>query len=468
MGLTPKPKTVHETGVTPNQRFVSSQLRVATDFIGIAGNWSYLGNTRLTKQVARLTPGTPCQLGSTPSPNTVYQILNPNIRIDQPLISDTDEGSVITTWAGPVWRVSPSNNIESFNEVCACQRILTKALKDRDFTVIKQIEGDFVAALVSHGQVLLVRSLESTMPLFYKMRGQSIEWSTNFMDLVDDPFETLDHGALAVMGLGLSRPPYPDIQSILPGRYLHFTDRGFKHGKFDAYQASLTNRRLTLEEWAEIALKTCRCAVAKRAKPYRKIGLMQGGVDSSAVARCLVDSGADVTLYNWASPTFPPADESFNARKVAQYLGIPLREINIGDYRHSNSHFLGLEWRFSIPYVHTLYSWWDEVIEHMKADGIECIMSGDYAEGVFANDGLILSKDILSLGLSKGAKLFWHSLSLDVPTPELLSTLLPETRLRRANRIDKNMRKDRSSRLTPVTHYTDQARDIIEKNGCCG
>ena len=122
---------------------------------------------------------------------------------------------------------------------------------DANLGIIRQIEGDFVAAVVTLEQVVLLRSLTSTTMLFYRVNQNTIMWSTSFMDLVDAPFDDMDGDALAYVAWGGNAIPYSGIETLLPGEFVRFNAQGIVRGRFDEYKHGGV-RRMSLAEWASL------------------------------------------------------------------------------------------------------------------------------------------------------------------------------------------------------------------------
>ena len=327
---------------------------------------------------------------------------------------------VITTFAGSIWQVPTQNGL---SEVDAIRNALSHAAFDQNFQIARQVEGDFVAAVLISGKVVLLRSLTSTTTLYYRVTQKTVLWSTNFMDLVDDPISDLDFGRLAYVAWGGNRIPYSGIETLSQGEVITLSAEKVLRMQFDDYITPVHNKRyMSLLEWGEMARELLLAAVAKRAKRYKTIGLLlSGGIDSGAIARCLVDAGAQVKCYHWASPSYPPADESPYVRKVSTMLGIPVTTIDIGSDRLTDSSFLSTEWKFAVPYNHSLYRWWKETISLAQGE-IDCLMSGRFGGSFYLGVGI---RPPMSIGLLEATKYIWNSLSLSVPTKQLLIHLIP-------------------------------------------
>lgn len=451
--------------------FTKAELNIARDFAGIVGRVDLSRLGMPSSHIVYLTPDIPSRLGPFGAPGASWsvQMLRSGAPEYPPPV---DKGRrSITTWAGSIWHVPAVNKLD---EVSACNSLLSKAVCDADLTILRRIDGDFVAAVITSEQVVLLRSLTSTTMLFYRVCSDTIQWSTNFMDLVDDPFDDMDRDVLAFVTWGGNAIPYPGIETLLPGEFVRFNARGVVREQFDDYERPGYPRQMSLAEWGESARELIQRSVARRARPFRRVGLLlSGGMDSSAIARCLVDAGADVRCYNWASPSYPPADESRYARSVAEHLGIPLTSIDIGGDRFAGSRFLDEGWEFSVPYNHGLYRWWHEAVQIAKQE-VDCLMTGRFGDGFCGRSELNLFADLATIEPLQGVKFFLHSLSVPTTTARLLSSFLPSPEgiklfvqslpLPVNMGFLRNFLRRRKTDLSPwrqIYHFTEEAQQAI-------
>ena len=393
---------------------------ISRDFVGIVGKLDLTSLESPILHNSHLHPRSPLIVDDCDGHSNCWsaQILRPSAPKSSRALGQNPH--IITTFAGSIWQLPARNGL---SEVNALRNTLSYAASEQNFQMVRQIEGDFVAAVLRSGKVVLLRSLTSTTTLYFRVTPKAVLWSTNFMDLVDDPISDLDFGKLAYVAWGGNRIPYSGIETVSQDEVVTLSAGKISRMQFDDYITPVHNKRhMPLPEWGEMARELLLAAVAKRAKRFKTIGLLlSGGIDSGAIARCLVDAGAQVQCYHWASPSYPPADESPYVRKVSTMLDIPVTTIDIGSDRLSSSSFLSAEWRFAVPYNHSLYRWWKETISLAQGE-IDCLMSGRFGGSFHLGVGI---RPPTSIGLSEAAKYIWNSLSLPVPTKQLLIHLIP-------------------------------------------
>ena len=282
----------------------------------------------------------------------------------------------IVTVAGRVWEVPRGLRHPGETETEATYRILAEAAEQDDLSDIARLGGDFVAVVQCLDEVVLIRSLTSGTQIFYRREGSSLFWSCNPVELVDDPYRSVDRLALASLCCYPNGLPYPDVKLLDPGMYLRFKGGSIKPQSFDTYETSINMNLKTLEEWGEYARETIIEAVRKQTRPFRKIALpLSGGIDSSAMAYCLAYLGVDTTCYHFVSPKHRAANESKYARMVAEHLGLPYQELLPDMDEHGCAQLLNANWHFLVPHGSCTYSVWQN-FGHVIKDDADCIVHG--------------------------------------------------------------------------------------------
>ena len=282
----------------------------------------------------------------------------------------------IVTVAGRVWEVPRDLRRPGETETEATYRILAETVEQDDLSDIARLGGDFVAVVQCLDEVVLLRSLTSGTQIFYRREGSSLFWSCNPVELVDDPYRSVDRLALASLCCYPNGLPYPDVKLLDPGMYLRFKGGSIKPQSFDTYETSINMNLKTLEEWGEYARETIIEAVRKQTRPFRKIALpLSGGIDSSAMAYCLAYLGVDTTCYHFVSPKHRAADESKYARMVAEHLGLPYRELLPDMDEHGCAQLLNADWRFRVPHGACTYSMLQKLGQIIKGEA-DCIVHG--------------------------------------------------------------------------------------------
>ncbi len=344
--------------------------------------------------------------GRDDSPAWVRQLIRPGLaRKASPVIRDSEA----VAWAGTIWDIPGRDEIES--EPKRYYSYLHQALVKDDFTPLKQIDGDFVGSIVTPNEALLVRSIESRTPLYFRVAKQSLSWSTNYLDLVD-PLSEIDVDRLAICAWGASIIPYRKVQALKAGSYVRFKRNGVNHGVYDSLLESSVSTKMSLSDWGDYCRDLLFNSIRKRAKRFRNVGvLLSGGIDSAAVARCLVDLGANVTCYHYASPSYPPADETDYARAVCDYLDVPLTIINVSDDRLPGGKLLDPSWRFHVPHNHTLFGHWKRFVDVVGTE-IDCVFSGAGGDAVFGAPGFRIWSAIAGSRLRDLPTLLKHTLSV--------------------------------------------------------
>ena len=317
-----------------------AQTEAARSFVGLAGAWEPGSLSLPNCGVQVLEPGEHgrCRDSVLGCRNRVWQVLASTTQLDGNAAAH-DQNTVVC-WAGTVWEIAGAAHGDDV--LHRLRRHLVDCTDSDPPRSMRAVEGQVAAAVVRPGRVVLLRKAGSGYHLFYRVRGTALYWSTNFIDLVENPLEEIDRDLLAHLATGApTKLPFPSVGILRAGEYLSFNGSVTQKGVFDPIEQQPPERKLSLDGWSELTRDVLMQGARRRARAFGKIGvLLSGGIDSSVIARCLVDVGADVTLDNGATPSYPPSDESAYARRTAEMLGAPLRVIRVDEQGRGGAGFI--------------------------------------------------------------------------------------------------------------------------------
>lgn len=245
-------------------------------------------------------------------------------------------------------------------------------LRHGDHHRLTELRGDHTGALVTRHAVYLFRSLFTQNTLFYRISGDTIEWSTDPSDLAGDGLTELDRTTIWRLCRGDNATAYPRLRRLRAGHVLVFDGRSTSDIQYDRVVPRRLPRGSSLRDYAGHAYDLLRRAT----RPYAgsgRIGVMlSGGLDSAAVTTALVDAGADVTAYHVTTGD-PLADESAYARAVCRHLDVPFVSVSAD----TGDGYLSTGWAFPNPYNHFSYRWQEQLAERVRQDGITFLATGD-------------------------------------------------------------------------------------------
>ena len=465
-------KFVSETG-----QVGASVEQLASDsrcFVGFSGRWSKDSRNggSVDEYLGFVPQGNPIHgfftRGTGSSPKSLQLIGPAETDIYHQLYRSTE---TTTGLAGSIWEVDGAcYQGEASILLGRFKSILNKADQVGPEDALKSlsdITGDFAFSAMSSEAVLLVRCLPSTNQLYYRIDGDSICWSTSFLDLVDRPIGDLNVEKLVLLSWGLHVIPYNGINSLSSGEYLYARGSQIKVGRFDEYKRSDPPKRLSPFEWANLTREILYEAVKKRVRPYSRVGLaLSAGIDSSAVAACLAECGSNVMIYNWAGGKENPAiDESDMALKTAKQLGMQdhFRFIDASSDHIRGGKFIDEDWELTLPFTNNLYKWWFETFQLASEDGIQALIGGRFAYGIFCGRrGLSLGRDLRSIPLRFALRYLSEAFALPMSTKSLLQSLSPASDLEISSRdLIEGFDPDAMPKDREVWHYTDWARDVV-------
>lgn len=256
---------------------------------------------------------------------------------------------------------------------------ITATLRSGRYPELAGLPGDLVGCLITDDRAFLFRSLFTRNTLFYKQSGNTLEWSSDPADLVPDALDRLDRQTIWRICRGDSLVAYPELGLLRPGHLMVFDGVSAKVIQYDRITPKPLPRGSTPRDYADRAWELLLAAT----RPYAHVGhiglLLSGGLDSSAVAAALAANGAEVTAYHLGTDD-PLADESGYAREVCRHLSIPFVPI----MTDTGAGHVSEDWRFSHPYNHTGFRWLEQIVQRVRADGVQLLTWGRDGDLLFS------------------------------------------------------------------------------------
>jgi len=310
--------------------------------------------------------------------------------VSDPLQETARKGCYALQWLNPRGRVavlpSPAENDHVLLSGALAEPATAElaariraALVNGRYEDLGQIAGELVGCLVTSKKIYLFKSiLGNSSTIFFRRSGDTVRWSTNPADLVEDPDAEIDRAALWRCCQGKGPFIYPSIDRVRPGQVVVLEQHGTTTVEYDRITPMVLPRRTTLPEYAEIAYELLRDAVRPYAGSGRVGVLLSGGIDSSSVLTALVDAGADVIAYHLNTDD-QLADESAYARAVCEHLKVPLVSIQTDH----GAGYLSKSWDFPHPYSHTVYRHLEQAAERVADDGVTFLATGREGDVLF-------------------------------------------------------------------------------------
>ncbi len=329
------------------------------------------------------------------------------------------------------------------------------ALVSGRYEDLGQIAGELVGCLVTSKKIYLFKSIVgNSSTIFFRRSGDTVRWSTNPADLVEDPDAEIDRAALWRCCRAEGPFIYHSIHRVQPGQVVVLERHRTTTVEYDRITPMALPRRTTLPEYAEIAYELLRDAVRPYAGSGRVGVLLSGGIDSSSVLTALVDTGADVVAYHLNTDD-QLADESAYARAVCEHLKVPLVSIQTDN----GAGYLSRSWEFPHPYSHTGYRHLEQAAERVADDGVTFLATGREGDILFGplHYGM---RDILlgDLRWREKQEMLLGVLSSRWQLPQILKSCISNSSLLEGSMpIGENAR--RSDFLTPMPGMSDEKID---------
>ena len=291
---------------------------------------------------------------------------------------------IAVTIAGSIWKSSTSSSNTDLMDTCY---LAFKRAFYGDTSALAEVRGDYVCAILTSTSVMLIRSPGANRNLYYRVDDvrRCVVWSTNYMDLVEDPIEDIDTSRLAPFVWGNDVMFYPQIESVAQGEFVKLYWNGSQSERLISETAKIRlntddfrepKKEASLTTWAkktrEVLLKT----TLDRAAPFDKVGvLLSGGIDSAAIASCLRDGGIETVCYHVSSQSFPFADEYEYAAAVCRQLDLPLRTIDVSEQRLPGGGYLNTKRNFIVPHNQPHLAFWDAAVDVIDGE-VPVVFSG--------------------------------------------------------------------------------------------
>lgn len=242
-----------------------------------------------------------------------------------------------------------------------------------------QIAGELVGCLVTAQKIYLFKSvMGNSSTIFFRRSGDTVRWSTDPADLVEDLDAEIDRAAVWRCCRGDGPFIYHAIDRVRPGQVVVLEQHRTTAVEYERITPMALPRRTTLPEYAEIAYELLLDAMRPYAGSGRVGVLLSGGIDSSSVLTALVDAGADVIAYHLNTDD-QLADESAYARAVCEHLDVPLVSI----LTDNGAGYLSRGWDFPHPYSHTGYRYLEQAAERIADDGVTFVATGREGDILF-------------------------------------------------------------------------------------
>ena len=319
-----------------------------------------------------------------------------------------------------------------------------------------QIAGELVGCLVTAKKIYLFKSIMgNSSTIFFRRSGDTVRWSTNPADLIEDPDAEIDRSAVWRCCRGEGPFIYHSIDRVRPGQVVVLEQHRTTTVEYDRITPMALPRRTTLPEYAEIAYELLLDAVRPYAGSGRIGVLLSGGIDSSSVLTALVDAGADVIAYHLNTDD-QLADESAYARAVCEHLNVPLVSI----LTDNGAGYLSRSWDFPHPYSHTGYRYLEQAAERVADDGVTFLVTGREGDILFGplHYGV---HDILfgDLRWREKQEMMYGLLSSRWQLPHILKSCISNSSLLEGSMpIGENAR--RSDFLAPMLGMSDEKIDF--------
>jgi asparagine synthase (glutamine-hydrolysing) len=184
--------------------------------------------------------------------------------------------------------------------------------------IIPRIVGDWAVSIVRHVQseLILAKDFAGSRPLFYRVQGSSVAWSTSLEPLVlsDGGLPPFSEEFLTTWLSSFpeaSSTPYRGVFGVPPGSIVRIRPNQVVAQKYWSLEDTSTTRYRTDQQYEEHLLSVFRESVRRRLDSPRPIlAELSGGMDSSSIV-CMCDEllGGHVDTVTYFDSLEPGWDE---------------------------------------------------------------------------------------------------------------------------------------------------------------
>jgi hypothetical protein len=274
---------------------------------------------------------------------------------------------------------------------------LQRMLDDGGPAAARRLRGDFVLAHLSadRAQLRLYRGLTSLVPLFWRLSGDRLRWSTDPTQLLDGPLPRLADVATELLPMVIAERGFPHDRSWftdvhrLPAGSCVTLRRGTRPvvETFDAFAAA-ENAPASLREAADGLRERLGAACRTMLSPGDEaILLLSGGIDSAAIAHELGATGATATGLHFTLGGFPGfAADRQAAASIAEASDLSFSPYDMGRHVRTGGDYTDEPSDGALPQTHVPLQGVAASGRQAQAIGARFVLSGILSDQILAHD----------------------------------------------------------------------------------
>ena len=287
--------------------------------------------------------------------------------------------------------------------------IVDMFLKKR-YEEMTYITGSLSFILLCNEHMYIYTGNAHASPLYVFKKDDRIVISDDFEMIATKEKIPVSRHRVAALCWGANCMPYDGIE-VLKHNAVYQIDGGIqlswqKDTRLKREQKSFDEICVATKKYVEQAVASCLTG--------EKIALaLSGGIDSSVLAICLKNLGADFECFHWTSNEFSPINERDNAIELCDKYDIKLHLIDIGAGIRNNAGYIDPRIKYYYPYNHSSFSWWEKTIKEASKYGCRILMSGLNGDSLFSSPlSLIPLTDVPGTDFVWKMKCWWNSWGL--------------------------------------------------------
>ena len=268
---------------------------------------------------------------------------------------------------------------------------------------LRHVDGAFLLALHDqyHSLSYLYRSLLCKTSLYYQLENGKLKWSTDPLDLLGKSTYAQIKKDLLLVACFNNNPPndesfFENIYRLPPGCGLIYSNGDIQIEQVDKLEIKKGDKHRNIWGYVEEANELVDQTFKRRFTSNNTIAVqLSGGIDSASVLSRLKQIGLPVIAYHWSFKGIRAGDETYDARLIANYLDVPLKEIDVSTVLRNNT-YINQNWEFHTPYGHSFYKLFELTAQKIKEHNLDTLATGHFGDHIFGSLPHISMNDHLS------------------------------------------------------------------------
>lgn len=251
---------------------------------------------------------------------------------------------------------------------------IVEFLYKKEYEKILYIQGDFSFIVLGKEIAYVYCSGVGSYPLYYYKDEEELVICDDFEKIAKNKHLKISNENLSVLCWGGNCLPYEGIEIFKEDKFFRILS-----GKIETiyeYRIKREYDNLSFKEYVKIAREIVHNSVNDVITEDKIAVSLSGGVDSSVIAICLKNLGANFECYHWVSDLYSPVDEREQADELCKKNKIKINHIDISRAADKNINYISTDIDYYVPYNHGSFYWWDQTCKLATEQNCKYLFTG--------------------------------------------------------------------------------------------